>query len=252
VVASTGVQSVRWERLRAIAKDALNPPIIGSLVGLCVGLLPFVRALLFRPHAPAPVAVDNGAGDLAGGGGGTLLGLLASRPPLEMTVTSALRSLGGTVSTLVALVLGSSIADSSASIWQAFQAQAQPEQGLEEAAQQPLELFVKAQVALGMRPSLIAAVAVVRLLVMPLCAMAAVALGARVGLVDPRDPVMLIVLLINGCTPSAMNLQLITEISGKGGAAMAKVLCITYLASIFTLTGWISVFLKLISSGTFA
>jgi predicted permease len=94
--------------------------------------------------------------------------------------------------------------------------------------------------AAGVRLQVIAGVCVVRLVLSPLFGIALVWLGVRVGAIVADDPVLLLVLLIESAMPTAMNLQLLTDViaAGRGGDAsrsMARMLAAQYLASVFSI-----------------
>jgi hypothetical protein len=108
--------------------------------------------------------------------------------------------------------------------------------------------------AAGVRLQVLAGICLVRLVLSPLFGIALVWAGCRVGAIV-ADPVLLFVLLIESAMPSAMNLQLLTDIiaAGRGDASrsMARVLAAQYLASVVTITVFISLFLTLIKAGFF-
>ena len=111
--------------------------------------------------------------------------------------------------------------------------------------------------AAGVRLQVIAGVCVVRLVLSPLFGIALVWLGVRVGAIVADDPVLLLVLLIESAMPTAMNLQLLTDViaAGRGGDAsrsMARMLAAQYLASVFSITVFLSIFLTLIKANFFA
>ena len=105
------------------------------------------------------------------------------------------------------------------------------------------------------RVPVLAAVCAVRLVLCPIFGIALVWAGCRAGIIAP-DPVLCLVLLVESAMPSAINLQLLTDIisddRGAASRAMARVLATQYLSSVLTITFWISVFLLLINGGAFA
>jgi hypothetical protein len=107
----------------------------------------------------------------------------------------------------------------------------------------------------GVRTPVLLAICAVRLVLSPLFGIALCWAGCRAGLIVP-DPVLLLTLLVQSAMPSAMNLQLLTDIiaKGKGGASnsMARMLAAQYLSSVFTITLFLTLFLSLLSSGFFA
>ena len=78
-----------------------------------------------------------------------------------------------------------------------------------------------------------------------------VALGVKVGLVSGADRVTLFVLLLQSCTPPALNMTLLASIAGKGEGAVSELLCVSYCLSLFTITAWVSVLLLLLRADAF-
>ncbi len=86
-----------------------------------------------------------------------------------------------------------------------------------------------------------------RLVLMPLIG-CVVALGFwRLGLV-PRDPVCLLVLLIETAVPPATNLIIMCQSHNRGEAAMSRVFVTTYVLAVPTLTFFVSVYLWIIET----
>lgn len=100
------------------------------------------------------------------------------------------------------------------------------------------------------RGRVIAAVAMVRMLIIPILGIVSVYIGSQVGIIPP-DRTLQFVLLVEASTPTAMNLQLISDVMGTGSRAMARLIAVTYVASVVTMTIHISIALALIRSGFF-
>lgn len=92
-----------------------------------------------------------------------------------------------------------------------------------------------------------AGVVVLRLLLMPLLGLGLVLGLLRLGLL-PREPLLLLVLLMESAAPSANNLVVISEIHGHGEKAIATILFWSYLLGILSLTLYGSVFVYTVFS----
>lgn len=103
----------------------------------------------------------------------------------------------------------------------------------------------------GVGAPVVAAVSLVRLVVMPGVGVGLVLLLKWAGLL-PRDPVFRLVLLLEAATPSAMNLVIMCQLHGRGEQAMAATLFWEYVFSILSLTVWVSIFLYLVFAGALA
>lgn len=101
------------------------------------------------------------------------------------------------------------------------------------------------------RLRVLAGVGLIRLLLMPFAGIAYALAVTRLGLVARGDRTLMFILMLQNCTPPAMNLQLIADIMGSGGRSTARVIGVTYVCSVVTITVWISVFLALIRTGMF-
>jgi len=99
------------------------------------------------------------------------------------------------------------------------------------------------------RMPVLLAVTAIRLLLMPMAGIAYAVLVSRTGLAPSNDPTLLFVLMLEASTPPAMNLQLIADIMGSGARSTARVIGFTYIVSVLTLTGWLSVFIAALRSG---
>lgn len=90
-----------------------------------------------------------------------------------------------------------------------------------------------------------------RMIFMPLVGIVLSYFGSKLGIVPGNDRTLVFVLLVEAATPTAMNLQLISDIMGSGSRAMARVIAVTYVLSVISLTVWISIALALIRNGVF-
>lgn len=101
------------------------------------------------------------------------------------------------------------------------------------------------------RLAVLAALILIRLVCMPLVGIAYSFGVTRLGMVDRGDRTLIFILCLEMCTPPAMNLQLIADVMGSGGRSTARVIGVTYVTSVVTITFWISVFLVIIRGGYF-
>jgi predicted permease len=209
--------------------DAAAPPAM-ALVPTCVS------------GATAALALAN---DTAAASDPPPADLLASATaPLALTLTAALQALAGAVAPIVALSLGSAMC-------------APPETATSASAshdhQKQLAGIAATRVTLRPVPTIRwpvqLGVSAVRLVLMPLVGIACVVAGRGTGLL-PADQTLLFVLLLQASTPPAMNLQVICDILGSGSAQMARLILVSYCASIITLATWITVYLTVLSGGT--
>ena len=90
-----------------------------------------------------------------------------------------------------------------------------------------------------------------RMIYLPLVGILLTYAGSKLGIVPGNDRTLVFVLLVEAATPTAMNLQLISDVMGSGSRAMARVIAVTYVLSVISLTVWISVALALIRNGVF-
>ena len=112
---------------------------------------------------------------------------------------------------------------------------------------EPSSLSARCRILMGgVRWQVVLAVGVCRLLLMPCCGMITVLALLRAGALPPNDATLVFVLLLESAVPSAMNLQILCEQVSGDGSALARVIAVTYLAAVFTLTAWIAVFLLLL------
>ena len=87
----------------------------------------------------------------------------------------------------------------------------------------------------------VAAVCLARLVVLPVCGIF-ITLGLLHLDLIPRDPMCLLVLMIEASVPPATNLIVMCQVHKRGEAAMSKILVWTYIASVGTLTVFVALF----------
>ncbi|MBN2450052.1 MAG: AEC family transporter [Lentisphaeria bacterium] len=81
-----------------------------------------------------------------------------------------------------------------------------------------------------------------RLILMPVIGCLYTLTLLRFGLL-PEDPMFLLVLLLESAVPSATNLIVMCQVHSRGEAAMSRLLVVTYVAAVVTLTASVSLFL---------
>jgi len=96
-------------------------------------------------------------------------------------------------------------------------------------------------------PRLILAVAVSRLVILPLVGCGLVMSLLKLGVI-PRDPMCALVLMIQASVPPATNLIVMCQVHNRGEAAMSRILVWCYIACIPTLTVFVAIFLWLVSN----
>ena len=94
---------------------------------------------------------------------------------------------------------------------------------------------------------LLAVIIAARLVVLPLIGCAFVVALHRAGLV-PKDPMCLLVLMIQAGVPPATNLILMCQVHKQGEAAMSKILVVTYAAAVPLMTVLIAIFLWVVGT----
>ena len=82
----------------------------------------------------------------------------------------------------------------------------------------------------------------VRLLLMPAAAVFLLRALRQVGW-HPPDPVFALVLLVEACTPTAINLSVMTQLHGTFVEQMATMLFFQYIVAPLTVSFWLSAFL---------
>ena len=215
-----------------------------------------------------PAIVIAGASDAAGAP--VLLSTSAAPnvAPLSATLMAALALLASSSAPVLAICIGSNISEAF-SLWRErrrMEKVAAPPQPPLQAAPSSRGLVVHddrdaatADVIGGsvrvigsdtsstIRWQLLAAVVISRLVIVPACGLVTVVALILWGVIPAADTSLIFILLLECASPPAMNLQIVAEMSGRGGREMAVMIAVTYLSAIATLTIWISVFLTIMS-----
>ena len=196
------------EQLRQLAARVLSPPVLGSLAGLIVGMVPFLRNLF----VPATGALHS--------------------------IFGAAQTLGAGYLPAVLLVLAGSMtptAPTAEEVEAVAAAKAAKKSGVAAAAGGGDQLaFIKQ----------IVAIYAARFVLMPAMGFALVAAAKKhvpslATLLT--DPVLVFVLLLETCMPSAQNGTVVLQLLGNRGAAarMARVLMFIYVLGIPAISYWL-------------
>ena len=185
-----------------LLKRIFSPPVIGSLLGMVVGFIPFLRQHIISPK-----------------------GLL--NPIFE-----SMRTLGTAYLPAVLLVLAGSLLQNNSSA---------PPQTTDPATEKAKDNAVLK----------LASVYLARFLLMPVVAFSLYKLAAQFipgskALFD-KDPLLLLVLLLEACMPSAQNTTVILQLQGNksGAAKLARTLMIIYVLGVPAISFWLVKILQL-------
>jgi predicted permease len=203
----------KWsERSQVLMKRVFSPPVLGSMVGMLVGSVPFLRNIVVNPT-----------------------GLL--NPLFE-----AMRTIGTAYLPTVLMVLAGSLG-ASASAGSKEEATPQDETRVRKLIRQ-----AKASQPFALQVLCIYAA---RFLLMPSLAFGAVGLSSHyfpsVNALFKKDPLLLLVLLLEACMPSAQNTTVILQLQQKKDAAgrLARVLMVLYVLGIPAMSYWLIRILQL-------
>lgn len=195
-------QEDRSEKMKELASRVFSPPVIGSLFGMVVGAVPFLRNLFLSA-------------------GGIL------NPLFE-----AARTLGAGYLPAVLLVLAGSLTPPTPTVEEAAAAAAV-------AAAAP----AKTDSTLALVKQ-IGSIYAARFLLMPTLGFALLGLAKKhlpAFAVLLADPVLVFVLLLETCMPSAQNSTVILQLQGRRGAAarMAQALMFIYVLGVPAISYWL-------------
>jgi predicted permease len=198
----------KWsEKMQVLTKRVFSPPVLGSILGMLVGAVPFLRNIIVSPT-----------------------GLL--NPLFE-----AMRTLGTAYLPTVLMVLAGSLGASASA--GNTEAEAVPQ---EETKVKKLIRQAKASQPFALQVVLIYAA---RFLLMPSLAFGMVGAASKyfpsVSALFKKDPLLLLVLLLEACMPSAQNTTVILQLQQKKDAAgrLARVLMVLYVAGIPAMSYWL-------------
>mmetsp|Transcript_12232 Transcript_12232/g.13168 ORF Transcript_12232/g.13168 Transcript_12232/m.13168 type:complete len:289 (-) Transcript_12232:23-889(-) len=191
-----------------LLKRIFSPPVVGSLLGMVVGFVPFLRKFIIHSN-----------------------GLL--NPIFE-----AMRTLGTAYLPAVLLVLSGSLLQSGGSPKPAGTTPAVATEAVEKKSEESFVLKL-------------AAVYFARFLLMPLVGFSLYKLANQFipgsKQLFEKDPLLLLVLLLETCMPSAQNTTVILQLQGAKSAAarLARTLMIIYVLGIPAISFWLVKILQL-------
>jgi predicted permease len=194
-------QEEAQRKRKELLQRIFSPPVIGSLLGMIVGFVPFLRTHIISSH-----------------------GLL--NPIFE-----AMRTLGAAYLPAVLMVLAGSLSSSPAPV---STGEAAP------STEKTSSLFFD-----------ILPIYLARFLLMPLVGFGVTTLGVQsspwLRALFRKDPMLLMVLLLETCMPSAQNTTVILQLQGEKSAAgrLARKLMLIYVLGVPAITYWLIRILKL-------
>lgn len=232
-------------KLCQFAAQVLNPPVVAILFGMLVGLTPAGRLLIAASSSPG---VSAGAGAASVAALPPELGLLQACARVALEVVELLAQ--GTLA-IQTLALGASLLQQPearvaaasvgpASVATAAAAGARHRRGWLGALKQ----LLPADSAEGRA---LAILALTRFLLVPLATVGALQALVAGGLLPPvlADPVLLFVLLMEACMPSAQNLIILLQLSERTQAlapGFARMLLKHYCYAAIPVTLWLTAF----------
>lgn len=96
------------------------------------------------------------------------------------------------------------------------------------------------------RPIIIITIIVVRYVILPVIGIGVIKAAGALGIL-PSDPLFSFVLMIQFIVPPAMNISTMTQFFNVGQAECSVLTMWTYIAAIFALTGWSTVFMWILT-----
>lgn len=96
------------------------------------------------------------------------------------------------------------------------------------------------------RPIIIITIIVVRYVILPVIGIGVIKAAGALGLL-PSDPLFSFVLMLQFLVPPAMNISTMTQLFNVGQAECSVLTMWTYIAAIFALTGWSTVFMWILT-----
>lgn len=95
------------------------------------------------------------------------------------------------------------------------------------------------------------AIALTKMVLVPMALVGIVALMGQVGILSSKDRAAVLVMLLVGATPSANNLILMLEVAGSDKTVMATSIFVQYILAPVLLTAWLAIFPMLLVSSSF-
>ncbi|KAK9807714.1 hypothetical protein WJX72_007038 [[Myrmecia] bisecta] len=245
MVAVTVSEAIRRaaSALHKVAKQVINPPLIGVICGVLVGVTP-LGSVLFQPKSAAALAVT-------------------AQLPMELhvaigllrSVADVLSLLGSATLAVQTVVLGASMFPkpvkklAGGSELERYKAEEEAEEAHDHPASVrppslPTSLFRFFVPSDAINRRVLAAVALVRCVCMPMATLGIVAGLNRLGML-PADPVCQLAIMVQGAMPSAQNLVLLMQLREETqplAPKFAQLLLRLYSIAILPLTLWMAVF----------
>eukprot|EP00891_Asterochloris_glomerata_P008288 jgi/Astpho2/8288/fgenesh1_pg.00122_%23_53_t len=212
------------KRAHQFALKVLNPPLLGVLAGVVVGLSPLGK-VLFGPVPASKTSLPWEMQALVGSG---------------RAAVSMMGTIGGATLASQAIVLGASMFKQDPEEQTVAKQVTSPGGGRRHSLDW-LKLVIPRD---ALEKRMLATVAVVRLLVLPFLNMLVVTALVRVGAL-PADPVCQLALMVEGAMPSAQNLVLLMQLRESTqpmAPRMAQLLLRMYALCVIPVTLWMGVF----------
>jgi predicted permease len=205
------VKAFPWKKLMTAI---VSPPIVGMMCGLFVGLIPQLK-VFFVTDPPAVVSIFDHVASTFGG----------AMFPVSM------------------MILGCNLYDTFVLARQTSPQNVQQRQGVIKR----LSDWARRNIIKFNHPGAVLLSCLLRLVVMPLIGVGLTVAAYKIGMFQPNDPVILLVLLVEASTPAAMNLAIAVNLCDdpKVANAMTEILLFQYLISPITMALFATWYLSL-------
>lgn len=213
---NSGKIETKTEKMKALVNRIFSPPVLGSLLGLITGSIPFLRHVLISQH-----------------------GLL--NPIFE-----SMRTLGAAYLPLVLMVLAGSLSSSlkspssSSTVTTTTTISTNDDIATNKTKQLLNQIDASKEFAIQ-----VVSVYFIRFLLFPSLAFTISGLASKyipsVRLLFKNDPLLLLILLLETCMPSAQNTTVVLQLQNKKDAAgrLAKLLLALYVLGIPAMSYWL-------------
>ncbi|KAL0481982.1 hypothetical protein AKO1_013182 [Acrasis kona] len=199
--------------LKGLLQSIFSPPIIGMLVGLMIGLITPIKQFLI---------VD---------------------PPVIISIFSrVLETFGGAMFPVSMMILGGNLYNT---LQQSILQQKQSDKTQQGTYAQAM-YWIRANLIKFNHPFAVLMSCFLKLVMMPMIAVTLVLLAIKVKLIGHTDPILLIVLMIEGATPCPMNLAIAANLANKPKLinTVCEIMLFQYILSPITMsicaTGFLS------------
>jgi predicted permease len=190
-----------WKKM---ATSIVSPPIVGMMFGLLVGIIP---------------ALKN---------------ILVTDPPALLSIIDHVAStFGGAMFPVSMMILGTNLYDTFHSSRQQSTQHIQDRPGIH----RRITDWMRRNIIKFNHPMAVLFSCLLRLVIMPLIAVGLTVGAMKIGLLPSNDPVILLVLMIEGATPCAMNLAIAVNLNDDPTLAnsMCEIMLFQYLLSPITM-----------------